>query len=418
METSPLRLRHYVAGACAGPTTTIFSMPHPWFLRFTCILSFGLVLIAGCKRPSHPAPSPVPVRVAVVKQQTVPIIRTSVGVLQPLHSVTILSRVEGVITEVHFKDGDNVTAGQLLVTLDRRPFQAALQAAEAQLAEARAGNDRAAADSARYAMLHEHQAISDSDYSQYASAAKSAVASVAVQEAAVVTAKLNLDYTEIRAPIDGRASRLRFREGSLVRANDSTQPLLTINQLAPIGVDFSLPESDLPALQRAMGAGRVKVQVRLKGEDTRLREGELDYLDNTVGVNTGTIALRATFANADGSLWPGQFVDVIVQLGEIPDALIVPVTAIVSGQKGDQVFIVKPDNTIDIRLVHPGSEAHQSIVVDNVRPGENAVVDGQLRLLAGTRVTIVPPEGTAPAGANDSTGVKAGGSQGKREKQP
>ncbi len=366
-------------------------------LRVALVL-LPLFAVAACKRQAVRAGSPpVPVRTAVASQQTIPITREAVGIVQPLHTVAILSQVEGVITRVHFREGDDVKAGSLLLTLDRRPFQAALQAAEAQLAQARANQVKANADFDRYEKLHQQNAISDSDYSQYSAAATGAQATVAVQEAAVATAKLNFAYTEIRAPIDGRTSRLALREGSLVRANDSSQPLLTINQLAPIGVSFSLPESDLAAVQAAVKAGPVDVVARISSQPDRAFTGHLDYLDNTVGLNTGNIALRATFENADGTLWPGQFVDANIKLGELADATAVPAGAIVAGQQGDQIFVVKADQTIEVRLVHPGITSGELTVTDGVKPGEQVVTEGQIRLVNGAKVTVEAAAGDKPA---------------------
>jgi multidrug efflux system membrane fusion protein len=320
-------------------------------------------------------------------------------VVQPLHSVAILSQVEGVLTHVHFKEGDDVEAGALLVTLDQRPFKTALLAAQAQLAEARANSEKAAADLDRYAKLHDKKAISDSDFSQYSAVATGAEASVAVQQAAVATAKLNLDYTEIRAPIAGRTGRLTFREGSLVRPNDATQPLLTINQLAPIGVSFSLPEADLGPVQRSLKKGPVTVRATVPSDDNRALSGELDYIDNTVGLTTGTIALRAKFKNDDGALWPGQFVNITLKLDELVDALVVPGTAVVDGQQGSQIFVVRPDKTIEVRHINPGILDGNDIVIDGAKPGETVVIDGQLRLMAGSKVSIRPPEETATSTA-------------------
>jgi len=371
-------------------------------LLSTCPLLLVCLLAASCK-PRPPAPvTAVPVYTATVVQRAVPLTRTAVGLVQPLHTVALQSQVDGVIAKVHFREGDFVKAGALLVTLDQRPFQTALSSAKALLAQARANADKAEADYQRYVTLHDQKAVSDSDFTQYATAATGARAAVAVQEAAVVTAQLNLDYTEIRAPIDGRTSRLAQREGALVKANDSAQPLLILNQMAPIGVAFALPESDLAAVRAALAAGPVAVSALAQGEGQQPVSGRLDYLDNTVGPTTGTIALRAAFDNQDGALWPGQFVDVVVALGRLPNALVVPGTAIVPGQLGNQIFVVKPDGTVDVRLVRTGvTDGADIVVLDAVHAGETVVTDGQLRLLPGTPVTVNTRDGkagAAPAG--------------------
>jgi membrane fusion protein, multidrug efflux system len=353
-------------------------------------------LLAGCTRKPPAVTPAVPVYAATVTKRTVPLTRNAVGLVQPLHTVALQSQVDGVIARVHFTEGDEVPAGTLLITLDQRPFQSALLSAQAQLAQARANAAKADADLERYTRLHDQQAVSDSEFAQYSTAAASSQALVAVQEAAVVTAKLNLAYTEIRAPIAGRTSRLAQREGALVKANDSAQPLLTLNQLTPIGVTFALPESDLTAVRAALAAGPVGVTAQTKGSDQAV-SGQLDYLDNTVGPTTGTVALRAAFDNRDGTLWPGQFVDVVVRLGELPDALVVPGTALVAGQAGNQIFVVQSDGTVDVRTVHAGAaDGDDVVVLDAVKAGETVVTDGQLRLVPGTRVTVKPPPG-APA---------------------
>jgi multidrug efflux system membrane fusion protein len=368
-----------------------------------CVLLLACLMAASCKRRAPAAPPPVPVYAAPVVQRAVPLTRNAVGLVQPLHMVALQSQVDGVIAKVHFVEGDEVKAGTLLITLDQRPFQSALLSAQAQLAQARANAGKADSDYERYSLLHDQKAVSDSDLTQYATAATSGKATVAVQEAAVVNARLNLDYTEIRAPIDGRTSRLAQREGALVKANDSAQPLLILNQMAPIGVAFSLPESDLAAVRAALAAGPVPVSATAQGDGQRPVPGRLDYLDNTVGTTTGTIALRAAFDNRDGALWPGQFVDVIAHVGELPNALVVPATAIVAGQAGNQIFVVKPDGTIDIRVVHTGvTDGDDVVVLDAVQTGETVVTDGQLRLVPGTHVTVQTPgakAAAAPAGA-------------------
>lgn len=381
--------------AVSGPG---LSMKLPMPVLFRSCLALACLLAASCKPRVAAPPAAVPVYAAQVTQHTVPLTRNAVGLVQPLHTVALQSQVDGVIAHVHFTEGDEVAAGALLLTLDQRPFQNTLRAAQAQLEQARANAEKNEADYARYAKLHDAQAISDSDFAQYATAATGARAMVAVQDAAVATAQLNLDYTEIRAPLAGRTSRLAQREGALVKANDSAQPLLILNQMAPIGVAFSLPESDLPALRAALAIGPVAANARIKGAGTPPVTGRLDYLDNTVGLNTGNIALRATFENRDGALWPGQFVDITLQVGELPDALVVPATAIVAGQAGNQIFVIQPDGTTDVRAVHTGvTDGDNIVVLDAVKVGETVVTDGQLRLLPGTKVTVKPP--AAPAGS-------------------
>jgi multidrug efflux system membrane fusion protein len=373
-------------------------MPRLPALQIFIIVTCGL-LLDGCKRHVQSPPAPVPVHASKVSQRTVPLTRSAVGLIQPLHTVALQSQVDGVIEKILFQEGDEVSAGTLLIKLDQRPFQNALTSAKAGLAQARATGGKATADLERYDQLHIAKAISDADYGQYSAAATAASAGTAVQEAAVANAQLNLDYTEIRAPIAGRTSRLALREGSLVKANDSALPLLTLNQMAPIGVAFAVPEADLAPVRAAFATGPIKVTAQPQGDGGKPVAGVLDYIDNTVGTTTGTVALRATFENTDRSLWPGQFVNVVVYLGELPDALIVPATAIVAGQQGDQIFVVKEDGTIEVRPIHTGVTAGDNVVVlDAVKAGETVVTDGQIRLVPGTHVTIKTPGTTKSAG--------------------
>jgi membrane fusion protein, multidrug efflux system len=374
-------------------------MPRLPALPIFIIIMCGL-LLDGCKRHAQTPPAPVPVHASKVTQRTVPLTRSAVGLIQPLHTVALQSQVDGVIEKILFKEGDEVAAGTLLIKLDQRPFQNTLTSAKAGLAQARANGGKATADLERYDQLHLAKAISDADYSQYSAAATAATAGTAVQEAAVANAQLDFDYTEIRAPIAGRTSRLALREGSLVKANDSALPLLTLNQMAPIGVAFSVPEADLAAVRTAFVTGPLKVTAQPQGDGGKPVAGVLDYIDNTVGMTTGTVALRATFENTDRSLWPGQFVNVVIYLGELPDAIIVPSAAIVAGQQGDQVFVVKEDGTIDVRPIHTGvTDGDYVVVLDAVKAGETVVTDGQIRLVPGTHVTIKTSGTTKPDGA-------------------
>lgn len=363
------------------------------------------VLAASCSRRAPAPPAAIPVHTTTVTQRAVPLTLSAVGLVQPLHTVAVQSQVTGVIEKIHFTEGDEVRAGDLLVSLDQRPFRASLASAQAGLTQARANAEKAEGDRQRYTELHAKQAVSDSDFAQYVTVAADARANVAVQEAALATAQLDLDYTMIRAPIGGRTSRLGLREGSLVKANDSTQPLLTLNQMAPIGVAFSLPESNLAALREALAAGEVAVTAQIQADHAKPVTGRLDFLDNTVGPTTGTIALRATFANPGTALWPGQFVNVTVHIGTLPDALVVPATAVIVGQAGSQVFVVKADHTVELRAVRTGvTDAHDIVLLDAVKVGETVVTDGQLRLVPGASVTVKDPAApAAPANAPRSS---------------
>ncbi|AHF91922.1 RND transporter [Opitutaceae bacterium TAV5] len=370
----------------------------------------GLALaasLASCKRaapPSGGGSAPVPIRAAKAERRTMPVTYDAVGIAQSLRSVAIQSQVDGVIESVHFRDGDTVETNALLVTLDKRPFVARLKLAEAGFRQAKVEAERATSELARYEKLVAGGLVSQETYLQYATAEATAQAAVAARQAELDTARLDLGYTEIRAPFTGRTSRLALREGSLVKANDATRPLLTINQLAPLAVEFSVTENILDSVRSALAAGTVPVEGRLQDGSGRTVRGHLDYFDNTVDATTGTIGLRAVFDNEDHALWPGVFVRVTVILGEIRDATVVPAAAVTDGQNGSLAFVVKEDNGIDIRTVLTGRRDTDLVVVTRgIAPGETVVTDGQIRLTPRSRVVIrndapAPgdPDGDAP----------------------
>jgi multidrug efflux system membrane fusion protein len=290
-----------------------------------------------------------------------------------------------------------VQPGDLLVTLDRRPFANALHIARADLANAQAEADRAAADAARYTSLDQQAAVSKEQFAQLLTRATTTRASVLGRQAAVANAELQLGYTEIRAPIGGRTGELRFHEGALVKANDTGVSLVTINQLAPVAVAFAVPESSLDAVRAATAAGVTTVSVRNRDDGAPVLTGTLVFLDNTVDPTTGTILLKAEFANTDHSLWPGRFVDVTLVLGADRDLVVVPAAAVQQGQRGTQVFVVKADGTVDLRPVEVArTAATLALLRRGVTAGETVVLEGQFRLMPGTRVAPKPAATPAP----------------------
>lgn len=354
------------------------------------MLAAGALLVGGCNRAKDPAAgraAVVPVQIAQVVRQTLPLKQISIGSVQSLRTVVVKSQVDGVIQQIHFREGDDVKAGDLLVTLDRRPFENALRMARADLANARSEEARARNDAERYQRLDQQEAVSKETYAQLVTKAETTKAQVQAKEAAVANAELQLGYTEIRAPIAGRTGQLALHEGALVKANDSGSAMVTINQLAPISVAYSVPENTLGALRAAQAAGPVVVKCTTHDGAPRTPEGRLEFIDNSVDPATGTIVLKAVFANADLTLWPGQFVDVETRLGAEPGALLVPVGAVQTGQRGSQIFVVKADQTVELRPVQVGRSAEGFTVIrEGVREGETVVTDGQLRLVPGARV--------------------------------
>ena len=340
--------------------------------------------------------------------QTVPISQSSIGSVQSLRTVTVKSQVDGVIAAVNFREGDEVQAGDLLISLDRRPFENNLLGARADLANARAQAAHAQAELERYQQLDQQQAISKEQLAQLLTDAESTQAQVQARAAAVANAELQLGYTEIRAPIGGRTGQLNLHEGALVKANDNGSSLVTINQLAPIAVAYSVPEGSLAGLRAALAAGTVAVTASPHDGVGKQAAGRLDFIDNAVDATTGTILLKAVFVNADRALWPGQFVDTVTRLGEETGAVVVPSSAVQTGQRGSQVFVVKPDHTVDLRQVETGRSVNGLTVIrSGVKAGETVVTDGQLRLVPGTNVAakplIVPGEGAADAASKPNS---------------
>jgi membrane fusion protein, multidrug efflux system len=363
------------------------------------------LLAAGCGRSraaaGRAAPA-VPVQVGRAVRQTLPITQNAIGSVQTLRTVTVKSQVDGMIAQVHFREGDEVQAGDLLVTLDRRPFENNLRSARADLANARAQADHAHAEATRYQQLDQQQAISKEQLSQLLTDAESSGAQVQAREAALANAELQLSYAEIRAPIAGRTGQLNLHEGALVKANDPGFALVTINQLSPIAAAYAVPEGSLAGLRAALAAGVVTVTAKPHDGVGRSVDGRLEFIDNAVDPATGTIVLKAVFANADRALWPGQFVDIVTHLGDEPNTVLVPTGAVQTGQRGSQVFVVKPDHTVELRVVATGRSAGGLTVIHSgVQEGETVVTDGQLRLVPGTTVEskplVVPDDGVAAA---------------------
>jgi membrane fusion protein, multidrug efflux system len=372
-------------------------------------LAVSAAFLGGCK-PSNPAPKgtaappAVPVQIAVAQQLDVPRIIESVGAVQALRSVSVKSQVDGMIAKVHFKEGDEVKAGDLLVTLDRRPFENSLRIARADLANARAESAKATNDVERYQRLDQQDAISKEQFAQLNTKSETTRALVQAKEAAVANAELLLGYTEIRAPIAGCTGQLILHEGALVKANDVNQSIVTLNQLAPIAAAFAVPESTLAAIRTALAEGSASVAVSDRTSGVARQDGKLTFVDNAVDATTGTIVLKATFENADHKLWPGQFVQVQTRIGIDRAALVVPAAAVQTGQSGSMVYVVSADQRVELRPVTIlRSAGDQLLISGGLRVGETVVTDGHLRLVPGAKVeakTLAaarPPVQTAAA---------------------
>jgi multidrug efflux system membrane fusion protein len=355
------------------------------------LISLVALLISACSGDAgKSAAPPVPVMTALVKRQSVPVNLISIGTVQSLRTVAVKSQVDGIIAEIHFKEGDEVKAGDLLVTLDRRPFENNVHMAEADLVTARAQVGHADADVERYKPLDEQSLVAKNTYMQFVTAAKIANATVQAREAALANAELQLGYASIVAPIDGRTGQLQLHEGALVKANDASTVLLTVNQLAPISVAYSLPETFLDRVRLALNAGK-KLTATAVGTDaaSKKADGTLEFIDNSVDSTTGTVLLKASFANTAHELWPGELVNVETALGMDENVIVVPSPAVQNGQAGTQVFVVKPDQTVELRSVKVDRvDGDLTVIANGLKEGETVVTDGQLRLASGTKVEV------------------------------
>lgn len=336
----------------------------------------------------------IPVVVASVLKKTVPLRVEAIGNVEPYKTVAVKARVDGQIVKVFFADGQEVKEGQPLFQLDARPFEASLQQAEAALLRDKAQLDRAKTQQERYQDLLHKNFVSPDAYAQFVTNADTAAAAVRASEAALESARLQLEYSTIRAPIGGRTGKIMIQLGNLVKAND-TVSLVVINQVAPVYLSFAVPEQYLGQIREYMADGKLPVEARIQGAQSSVL-GELAFIDNTVDVGTGTVRLRAIFQNKDRVLWPGQFVTAAVTLREEHDALVVPSRAVQTGPHGSFVFVVKPDLAAEVREVAVERvEGAQSVIAKGLAAGERVVVDGQSRLVAGSRVTAKTEAGNS-----------------------
>ncbi len=419
--------------------------------RSRAALAGLLLLAAGCsnekssaaqQKPALPA---VPVTVAEVVAKTVPVQLRVIGNVEAYSVVSVKPQINGEIFRVHIHPGEEVRKGALLFSIDPRPFEASLRQAEANLARDRAGlsqtkaalsekkaaqkqaeanvaRDEAQLENARtqthrYAELVKKEFVAKEQYDQIRTneraleatvqavqaavedakagviageaAVTNAEAVIRADQAAVENARLQLEYCSIRSPIDGRAGDLLVHAGNVVKANPDN-PLLVINQIRPIYVNFAVPEQNLEAIKQYRAAGTLRVEAVVPKTSGVRPQGTLTFVNNTVDMTTGTIQLKGTFANGDNAFWPGQFVDVVLTLTDEPDALVVPSQAVQNGQKGSFVFVVRPDLTVESRPVTVGRalEQRETVITHGVKPGERVVTDGQARLLPGGKVVI------------------------------
>jgi multidrug efflux system membrane fusion protein len=330
----------------------------------------------------------VPVIVVTALQKSVPLQIRAVGNVEAYTTVSVKSQVTGVLTQAHFKEGQDVKKGQLLFTVDPRPLEAALKQAEANLARDTAQLKNLREQVRRYAELVEKQYVSREQYDQIKTSADAAESIVDADKAAVDNAKVQLSYCYIYAPVSGRVGSLLINEGNLIRLNDGA-PLVVINQINPINVTFSVPEQYLADLKRHMAGRKLGVDATFQSDDGRPEQGFLAFVDNAVDRSTGTIKLKAEFINSERRLWPGQFVNVILTLETQADAVVIPSEAIQVGPDGQQVFVVKEDKRVEMRSVNIArTQEGQAVIAKGLAAGEVVVREGQFLLGPGSRVDI------------------------------
>ena len=354
-----------------------------------CVAAISIAAIGACSKKDPPRQPKVPVSVTTVRRAAVPYVVRANGVAEPMQTVAVEAQVNGILQRVNFSEGQAVTAGQVLFQIDARPYVAVLNQAQAQLARDEATASNARRDATRYASLVKEGYVTSSQADQAEASAVSAAATVAADRAAVQKAALDVANCTIRAPISGRTGSLLVRLGNLVKQN-SVPPLVVINQIQPILVRFSIPQSQFPDIQRYYRSGNA-LQVRATpSEGTGIPiDGSLAFVDNNVDSTTGTVLLKARFSNPEGTIWPGQYMSVALQLYVDPNALTLPAPAVLTGQQGTYVFIIDTAQTAKQQPVQVSRTVDTlAIIASGLREGERVVVDGQSRLVPGSKVAI------------------------------
>jgi membrane fusion protein, multidrug efflux system len=336
----------------------------------------------------------VPVTTAPVVERALPVYVQAVGNVEAFSTVEIRSQVTGPLLEVHFIEGQEVAKGQPLFTIDPRPFDLAVRQAEAQLAKDSGQSKTAETQRARYASLFKSGLVSQEQFDSISAQANSLQSTLAADQVQIDNARLQLQYTKITAPISGRTGALQVHPGSLVRTADTT-PMVVLNQITPVRVTFSVPAQNLPEIRAGQARGALLTEA-LASTDTDAPEatGTLTFIDNAVDPTTSAIRLKATFANTERKLWPGEFVQVRLRVSLNPRALIVPASAVQSGPQGQYVYVVAANKTAELRAVKVGrTERDVVVIAQGLKTGEEVVTDGQLRLTPGARVSIKPAVG-------------------------
>ena len=382
--------------ACSVKPGTTSGRCHRRIMAVLFCIPVALVL-GACgpkKEPPRDRP-PVPVQVASSRVESVPLQIRAIGNIEASNTVAIKAQVSGVVSRVHFREGQDVQKGDLLFTIDPRPFEASLKQAEAALAKDLAQAKYAQEQVRRYGDLVKDGIVTQDQFDQVRANADANAAAIASDRAAIENARIQLGYCYIRSPISGRTGNLAVNVGNMVKAND-VPVLVTINQLSPIYATFSVPERDMVEIRKYLGRG-VRVEAFVTGDESKGETGGISFLDNAVDTATGTIKLKGTFANSNRRLWPGQYVNVVITLTTLENSVVVPTQAVQTGQQGQYVFVLKQDQTVEQRPITVGvASGSSTIVTRGLNPGETVVTDGQVRLIPGAKVEV--KQGTGSGG--------------------
>ena len=371
------------------------------------VLSWVFIFKKKAPPPARPA---VPVLAGTSVRKAMPVIIEAIGTVEAYNSISVQSRIVGQLKKIHFKEGQDVRKGDPLFTIDPDPYREKLKMAEAKLLKDKAQLKYNKDEEKRYAYLLEKGAVAKSDYENKQTIAGASQADVDSDIADVQNARLDLAYCFIASPINGRTGVYLVNEGTMVKDNDTK--LTVVNQISPIYVKFSVPEKELPRIKEYMAKKALVVKAYPTGQKDKSAAGALTFVDNTVDTATGMITLKATYPNSDGFLWPGQFVNVVLELFVEEGAVVVPAAAVQVSQNGSYIFVIKPDKTVEYRIVTASRTiGDESVITSGVGPGETVVTDGQMKLNNGSLVEIV--DGLLPGQAKGKNGKEGNTPVGK-----
>ncbi len=358
-----------------------------------CVVVLCTACVGGCsKKAEKPRPRPAALVVTTTSsQRDVPLLLKAIGTMEASESVTIKTQINGEITRVAFREGQEVQKGALLFQLDPRVYLASVKKAEASLARNRAVMENARKDYERYSQLVRDGIVTQEQAEGYRTRSDSAAADMAADQANLENARAQLAYCTITAPISGTLGALAVDRGNVVKANETA--LVTINKISPLHVSFTIPEKDFPEVMRQLSAGKISVEAEVPGIGGVREKGSLSFVDNTVDSSTGTIRLKGSFENRQKRLWPGQFVNLSIILAVKKDAVVVPSQALQTGQKGPYVYVVKSDLTAELRPVVTGTSIDGVTQIEQgLKAGEQIVIDGQMRVIPGSKVEVMRPD--------------------------